>query len=109
LAYGHDTAMTQPKSQISNIKHDGTLSIRNLMLTQTINFHGNFKWCPVYFSKNLINKIWISAPGCKMSDAKRANHSIFNRFLLYIGLKLRKLQAMEWSRVQKLYQKPPKS
>jgi hypothetical protein len=27
--------MTQPKSPISNIEHDGTLSIKNLMLIQT--------------------------------------------------------------------------
>jgi hypothetical protein len=32
LPYGHDPVMTQPKSQNSNIEHDGTLSIRNLML-----------------------------------------------------------------------------
>jgi hypothetical protein len=31
LIYGH----AQPKSQISNIEHDGTLSIRNLMLIRT--------------------------------------------------------------------------
>jgi hypothetical protein len=35
LANGQNSAMTQPKSQISNIEHDGTLSIRNLMLIRT--------------------------------------------------------------------------
>jgi hypothetical protein len=35
LAYDYDPAMTQPKSQISNIEHDGTSSIRNLTLIRT--------------------------------------------------------------------------
>jgi hypothetical protein len=35
LVNGNDPAMTEPKSQISNIEHDGILSIRNLMLIQT--------------------------------------------------------------------------
>jgi hypothetical protein len=56
LAYDYDPAMTQPKSQISNIEYDGTSSIRNLTLIRTkrktkqkyislklfINFYGNF-------------------------------------------------------------------
>jgi hypothetical protein len=36
--------------------------------------HVNFKCCPVYFSKYLIHKFWISARGCKMTEA---NHFLF--------------------------------
>jgi hypothetical protein len=89
LAYGNDPAMTRPKSQISKIEHDGTLSIRNLMLIRTqkklfetvYKFHVNFKCCPIFFSKYLIHKIWISASDCKMSEAKRAYHSVVWCFL----------------------------